>query len=91
MSGSGADEWGDAQLLAYAKARIDGCRKGGQRSAERRRESARRKPVEHVIRHHLSSGTYDRNAAGKIASYLGVSARYVRLIAGEMKKSGKVT
>lgn len=91
MSRKQPNDWSNDQLLEYAKARLEGCRKGGERSGEKRRETSRRDLIEHAIRNRISVGEYNRNAASKIARYLDVSPRYVRRLATAMKKTGKVT
>ena len=70
---------------SFRTAHVESCRKGGQRSGESRRTEGRRPFVEHAIRSRVATGNYDRDTAGKIAAYLGVSSRFVRKIAMEIK------
>jgi hypothetical protein len=70
----------------FMRARIEGCRRGGQKTAARRLLAAKRTAVECAIADHRRRGTYDHNAASRIASYLKVSPRYVRMLAAEKKE-----
>lgn len=82
--------WSEEELLNLAKARLEGCRKGGRRSGQARREAGRRNLVVRAIQNRMQAGDYDRNSASKIARYLGVSPRYVRIVAADIrKKNGK--
>lgn len=69
--------------------RLEGCARGGRRSAVTRRDNARRAAVEHAIAYQRRTGTYDRDSASKIARYVGVSARYVRMLAKKAENKGK--
>ena len=70
---------------SFREAHTEACRKGGQRSGQVRRMEGMRPLVEHAIRSRQSTGDYDRDTAGKIAQYLGVTSRFVRMIALEIK------
>lgn len=70
---------------AFMRARLAGCRKGGARSGRTRRENGKRINVEIAIRNRRLAGTWTRDTAGAIARYLGVSARYVRLVAAQIE------
>jgi hypothetical protein len=72
---------GQSTAEEYLRTRLDGCRKGGQRSGITRRKSAKRSSVECAIAYRRERGDYTRDAASQIARYLGVSPRYVRLLA----------
>jgi hypothetical protein len=69
-----------------ASQRLGWCRQGGRSSGEARRESGKRPLVEHALKHSRETRCYSRDTASKIARYLGVSARYVRMVAAEMDK-----
>lgn len=73
----------------FIRKRLAACRRGGQQSARTRRAQAKRRAVEHAVRYQISVRTYDRDTASKIARYLGVSARYVRLVASEVRKEAE--
>lgn len=74
---------------SFRKAHIESCRRGGKHSGQTRREQGARINVEHAIRSRLAVSSYDRYTAGKIAGYLGISARFVRRVAAEIKAEQK--
>ena len=71
------------------RSRIEGCRKGGRKSGATRRQSAKRSSVECAIAYRRERGDYTRDAASQIARYLGVSPRYVRMLAAVSEEKGK--
>lgn len=71
------------------RSRIDGCRKGGLQSGKTRQQTAKRPLVERAIAHHANAGGYTRDTAARIARYLGVSTRYVRMVAAAAEKKRK--